>query len=57
LLYQEAGANKRKKMTKLVSSTTAIGKATIEPVCGMHVVPGKVTLVAVYDGFLLKGGD
>jgi Cu+-exporting ATPase len=38
------------KMTKLASSTKAIEKATIDPVCGMDVVPGKTKLVAVHDG-------
>ncbi len=37
-------------MTKLASSTKAIEKAVIDPVCGMEVVPGKTKLVAVHDG-------
>jgi P-type Cu+ transporter len=38
------------KMTKLASSTKAIEKAAIDPVCGMDVVPGKTKLVAVHEG-------
>ncbi len=38
------------KMTKLASSTKAIEKAVIDPVCGMDVVPGKTKLVAVHNG-------
>jgi Cu+-exporting ATPase len=38
------------KMTKLAKSTMAMGKAAIDPVCGMDVFPGKTKLVAIYDG-------